>query len=230
MDSGGIGLEKKKSGTGRPARPERPRIRASHSGTTTDAGGAGARANGRASKNATTSAAGKKPTAKRLDTKKRPPPPKRADPAESTRKPLAAPVRRASRRATVPPAEASAEARQLAMAIASAGLEKKAIGVEILEVAGKVDYADFLVIMTGRSDRHVQSIASGIEDDLRRRKMRPMSTEGMTTATWVLIDFGDVVVHVFQEDARRVYDIEGLWIDADRVEVPPDDGAAPSPH
>lgn len=111
------------------------------------------------------------------------------------------------------------------MALAAEGIEKKAIGIEILDVTGKIDYADFLVVMTGRSDRHVQAIASGLEEAMRKRKIAPLSTEGLTQATWVLIDFGDVVVHVFQEDARRVYDIEGLWIDAGRVPVP--SGAMP---
>ena len=77
--------------------------------------------------------------------------------------------------------------------------------------------------MTGRSDRHVHSIATGIEEALlRKNKVKPLSVEGLSTATWVLLDFGDVVVHVFQEDSRRLYDIEGLWIDAGRVSLPED--------
>jgi ribosome-associated protein len=129
------------------------------------------------------------------------------------------------RAATMTAAEPSGAARDLALAIAGAGIDKKAAGIELLDVTGKVDYADFLVIMTGRSDRHVQAIAQGIEEALRRKKVRPISTEGTTSATWVLMDYGDVVVHVFQEDARQLYDIEGLWIDADRVAVKLDDGA-----
>jgi ribosome-associated protein len=117
--------------------------------------------------------------------------------------------------------EAPAATRDLALVIAAAGMDKKALGIEILDVSGKVDYADFLVIMTGRSDRHVHAIATGLEEEVRKqRKVSPLSMEGLTAATWVLIDFGDVVVHVFQEEARRVYDIEGLWIDANRVPVP----------
>ncbi|AKT40365.1 ribosome silencing factor [Chondromyces crocatus] len=147
------------------------------------------------------------------------PPPSRG---KSGRTPLAAPKRAGKRVSAAPPAaQASSEARELALALAAAGLDKKAIGVEILEVAGRVDYADFLVIMTGRSDRHVHAIAVGLEAALRETKqMAPLSMEGLTAATWVLIDFGDVVVHVFQEDTRRVYDIEGLWMDASRVPVP----------
>jgi ribosome-associated protein len=133
-----------------------------------------------------------------------------------------------SRRSVPPPPEPSGAARDLAVAIAAAGIDKKALGIEILDVTGKVDYADFLVIMTGRSDRHVHAIATGLEEALRHKKLAPLSIEGLAQATWVLIDFGDVVVHVFQEDARRLYDIEGLWIDASRVPVPAE-GPAPSP-
>lgn len=119
----------------------------------------------------------------------------------------------------------------MALDVAAAGLEKKALNCEIIDVRGRVDYTDFLVIMTGRSDRHVSSIAQGIEEELGKKKVAPISTEGMTASTWVLMDYGDVVVHVFQEDARQLYDIEGLWMDASRVVVPgnPDAPAARAP-
>jgi ribosome-associated protein len=133
--------------------------------------------------------------------------------------------KRAGKRIAPPAQEASSQTRELAVALAAEGIEKKAVGIEILDVTGKIDYADFLVIMTGRSDRHVQAIATGIEEAMRRKKIVAMSVEGLQQATWVLMDFSDVVVHVFQEDARRLYDIEGLWIDARRVPVP--SGAEP---
>jgi ribosome-associated protein len=112
---------------------------------------------------------------------------------------------------------ASDAARELAVAIATAALDKKAVGLEVLDVAGKVDYADFLVLMTGRSDRQVQALAQGIEAALRDQGKRPLSVEGLPHASWVLMDFGDVVVHVFQEDARSSYDLDGLWMDARRI-------------
>jgi ribosome-associated protein len=116
---------------------------------------------------------------------------------------------------------ASEEARKLALAIVAAGLDKKATGIEILDVTGKVDYADLLVLMTGRSDRHVAAIAKGVQFDLKDKAgVMPLSVEGMTSATWVLIDFNDVVVHVFQQEARFFYDLEGLWLDAGRMSVP----------
>jgi ribosome-associated protein len=139
--------------------------------------------------------------------------------------PLAGPKRPGGKRAAPAegaPQEPSSKSRELAIALAAAGIDKKALGIEVLDVTGKVDYADFLVIMTGRSDRHVHAIATGLEEAMRQRKAAPLSMEGLGGATWVLIDFGDVVVHVFQEEARALYDIEGLWIDASRIPVPAD--------
>ena len=116
--------------------------------------------------------------------------------------------------------QATPEGREIAIAVAVAGLEKKAVGLEILDVSGKVDYADFLVLMTGRSDRQVAALSQGIEDALAKLGKRALSVEGMPSARGGLMDFGDVVVHVFQEDARDLYDIEGLWMDARRIPVP----------
>jgi ribosome-associated protein len=115
---------------------------------------------------------------------------------------------------------AADDACKLALVIAGAALEKKALAVEILDVVGKVDYADFLVLMTGRSNRHVDSLAQAIEEACAKKKRRALSVEGTGSAAWVLIDFGDVVVHIFQEEARGLYDIEGLWLDAKRLPVP----------
>jgi ribosome-associated protein len=120
---------------------------------------------------------------------------------------------------------ASDAAREVAVAIAVAALDKKAHALEILDVAGKVDYADFLVLMSGKSDRQVAALAQGIEDALRRKGKRALSVEGLPHAVWVLMDFGDVVVHVFQEDSRSLYDLDGLWMDARRIPVPAEDRA-----
>jgi ribosome-associated protein len=124
----------------------------------------------------------------------------------------------------LPSSIASDDARALAAWIATAALEKKALSVEVLDVAGRVDYADFLVLMTGRSDRQVQAIAQGIEEAIRLRGRRPQSVEGLPHANWVLMDYSDVVVHVFQDQARSAYDLDGLWMDARRIPVPLPDG------
>jgi ribosome-associated protein len=127
---------------------------------------------------------------------------------------------KAPRRPRNAKAAAAGESSSLALLVAKAALDKKALAVEILDVIGKVDYADFLVLMTGRSARHVDALAQAIEADCTKAHKRALSVEGLPAAVWVLLDFGDVVVHVFQEQARGLYDIEGLWLDAKRLPVP----------
>ena len=122
---------------------------------------------------------------------------------------------------------ASDESREIAILIATAGIEKKASGLEVIDVAGRVDYADFLVLMSGRSDRHVTALASSIEEALRKKNKRALAVEGLPHANWVLMDFGDVVVHVFQDDVRSLYDLEGLWLDARHLPVPAGVGRDP---
>lgn len=131
-------------------------------------------------------------------------------------------------RATEIVSTASDAARELSIQVAIAALEKKAVGLEILDVAGRVDYADFLVLMSGRSDRHVIALAQSIEEALKKHGQRPLAVEGLPHATWVLIDYGDVVVHVFQEDRRHLYNLEGLWMDARRIPLPAEEGAPTS--
>ncbi len=163
----------------------------------------------------------------------------RATGAASRRTGAAAPAERASAEdegsrlkkttgARVPGATSTAsdESREIAILIATAGIETKASGLEVIDVAGRVDYADFLVLMSGRSDRHVTALASSIEEALRKKNKRALAVEGLPHANWVLMDFGDVVVHVFQDDARSAYDIDSLWMDARRVPVPIDESSS----
>ena len=112
----------------------------------------------------------------------------------------------------------------MALLAAEAGLDKKASAIEIIDVSGKVDYADFLVLMTGSSDRHVAAIADSVEELLGRNGIHSISMEGRTISSWVLIDFVDIVVHVFQKEARAVYDLDGLWMDASRLPLPASPG------
>jgi ribosome-associated protein len=114
----------------------------------------------------------------------------------------------------------SDESRRIALLASEAGLDKKAVGVDILDVTGKVDYADFLVLMTGQNERHVTAIAHAVEEFVSKSGTRAVAIEGLPGGRWVLIDFVDVVVHVFLQDARSLYDLDGLWIDARRIPVP----------
>src|SRR5688500_404219 len=114
-----------------------------------------------------------------------------------------------------------AAARKLALAIAESALDRKAINVEIIDVVGKVDYADYVLVMSGRSDRQVSALAKNLEADVAAKvSAKCLSVEGLPQASWVLMDFGDVIVHIFHEDTRGYYDLESLWIDAPRVPVP----------
>jgi ribosome-associated protein len=128
-----------------------------------------------------------------------------------------APISNEATRARAPRTRQQEDSRRIALLAAHAGLEKKAEAVEIIDVTGKVDYADYLVVMTGSSDRNVAAIADAIEGELGRRGIRAIASEGLPLASWVLIDFVDVVVHVFQRDSRSVYNLDGLWMDAGRV-------------
>ncbi|HWV38161.1 MAG TPA: ribosome silencing factor [Vulgatibacter sp.] len=115
--------------------------------------------------------------------------------------------------------EAPAAALAAARVAAEAALDKKAEDVVILDVAGLTSYADCFVIATGTSDRQVGAIADSIEDKMKKAGHRPIGVEGHGLGHWVLLDFGDVVAHVFYEEARALYDVEGLWADARRVPV-----------
>jgi ribosome-associated protein len=110
-------------------------------------------------------------------------------------------------------------ARPVAVAVANAALEHKALNVQIIDVRGKVDYSDYVVIMSGRSDRQVSALARNIEETLDTRGMRCFGVEGLPHAAWLLMDYGDVIVHIFHEDMRGYYDLETLWMDAARVAV-----------
>jgi ribosome-associated protein len=111
--------------------------------------------------------------------------------------------------------------RRIAQLAAAAGLDKKAEDVQIIDVVGKVDYADYIVLMTGASDRNVAAISRGIEADLAKESIHALALEGLPLARWVLIDFVEVVVHVFQSEWRQIYDLDGLWMDAQRVPLLP---------
>jgi ribosome-associated protein len=139
---------------------------------------------------------------------------------KATTKIFKKPVRATPPRAAARMPGPSVDAQKMALAAAGAGLDKKAIDVEIIDVTGKVDYADYLVLMTGQSDRHVASIADGVDGALSKLGWNAISVEGLPKGHWVLLDFVDIVVHVFSADTRSLYDIDGLWMDARRLQVP----------
>ena len=102
----------------------------------------------------------------------------------------------------------------------------KALAVEVLEVRDLVGYTDYFVICSGHSDRQVEAMADEVLADLAGERVAPLGVEGLPQAQWVLLDFGDVVVHLFHHPVRAFYDLEGLWQDAPRVPVADDRAAA----
>ncbi len=99
-------------------------------------------------------------------------------------------------------------------------LEKKARDLVVMEVRDVTSIGDYFIICSGSSDRQVQSIAQGIEENLSEAGHPPLSVEGVHRGHWVLMDFSDVIVHIFYEPVREFYDLEGLWGHAPRVELP----------
>ncbi len=106
-------------------------------------------------------------------------------------------------------------------------LDKKALDVQVLHVAPLTSVADYLVLGSAESDRQTRAIADHIDGILSRAGHRPLSIEGTASGQWVLLDFGDVVAHIFRQDARAHYALERLWSDAKSVTIP-DEAPAPA--
>ena len=107
-----------------------------------------------------------------------------------------------------------------ALAAVEAALEKKAYDLVVLQVGHLSSIADYFIIATGRSDIQVQSIARGIEERMDREQERPIAIEGMKHGHWVVLDYADVVIHVFFQPAREFYRLERNWTDAQEVALP----------
>ncbi|TCS94798.1 ribosome-associated protein [Hazenella coriacea] len=108
---------------------------------------------------------------------------------------------------------------EIAQLAATAAEEKKAQGVTILDIRGLSVFADYFVICHGKSQTQVQAIVTAIKDKVLESNILLRGIEGYQDARWVLIDLGDVVVHVFHKDEREFYDLERLWGDAQQVQV-----------
>lgn len=113
------------------------------------------------------------------------------------------------------------DSKQLAIIAAEAASDKKAQDIVAIRVAELLVVTDYFVIATGRTNIQVQAIADEVEERLRLEGgAKPIGREGVTEGKWVLLDYGDIVVHVFQPEEREFYRLEKLWSDAPRLEVP----------
>lgn len=112
--------------------------------------------------------------------------------------------------------ELSSEA--LCHLIVKSAIDKKAINPVVIDVRGNSSYADFLVICSGRNDRHVNGIANAIDEEVAAHRLC-VGNEGLANGQWVLLDYGDVIAHVFCGMKRHEYDLEKLWADVPRLAV-----------
>jgi ribosome-associated protein len=96
----------------------------------------------------------------------------------------------------------------------AAALDKKAEDLKVLEVGELTHFTDYFLLCSGQNPRQVQAIADAVEEQLRAKKVRPAHVEGYQTGQWVLLDYGDFVLHVFLNERRRFYGLERLWGDA----------------
>lgn len=98
-------------------------------------------------------------------------------------------------------------------------LGKKAAHVVLLDVRELTSMADAFLICSGRSNRQVTAIADFVHRFLKKRGKKPLSVEGKKEGHWVLLDYGEVIIHIFYEPMRTFYDLEGLWADAERIQT-----------
>ncbi|MGD0845172.1 MAG: ribosome silencing factor [Geobacteraceae bacterium] len=112
--------------------------------------------------------------------------------------------------------------RERAIKCALFALDKKALDVKVLEIKPLSSIADYLVLASGRSDKQTQAIADSVKKGLKAFD-KVLDVEGLREGNWIVIDYGDVIVHIFQEKTRRYYNLDDLWIAAPGLEIPQED-------
>ncbi|HSW64697.1 MAG TPA: ribosome silencing factor [Dissulfurispiraceae bacterium] len=118
------------------------------------------------------------------------------------------------------------DSKAKAVAAARASLEKKAADVLVLELTKLTAIADYFVLCSAENTQQVKAIASQIEESLKKPGIKPIRIEGMEYAHWVLLDYGDVIIHIFEAETRAYYELEKFWLDAPRVPFDEEDSAA----
>jgi ribosome-associated protein len=119
--------------------------------------------------------------------------------------------------------------RDKALRLAALAAERKAHDPVLMDVGRLTSYTDFLLILSGRSTRQVAALADHLVTGSKQAGLGLLGREGSGDSQWVLLDYGEVVVHVFYEPLRRHYDLEGLFVEAERIDVAPPDGEDPRP-
>lgn len=114
------------------------------------------------------------------------------------------------------------DSRQRALLCLNASLEKKAKDLILLKVKEISAFADYFIICSGASDRQVRSIAEAIREHLKKADILPLGVEGEAAGQWILMDYDDVIIHIFLDSVRTFYDLERLWSEAPRMDVADD--------
>ena len=89
----------------------------------------------------------------------------------------------------------------------------------MLDVSELTSYTNYLLIVTATSDRHARALADHLREELKSQSVKPLGVEGHESGQWILLDYSDVIVHIFQEASRDYYDLDGLWIDAESLPI-----------
>jgi ribosome-associated protein len=110
--------------------------------------------------------------------------------------------------------------REKALIIVQAALQKKPVNPIALQVEGLCSFTEYFLIMSGTSTRQTQALAGHLRTALGKKGIRPLGVEGEEPGHWILMDYDEVIVHIFLETIRDFYDVEGLWIDAPQVDLP----------
>ena len=126
--------------------------------------------------------------------------------------------------------EVNEESLAKAFLSVQAAANKKAENIKVLDLKDISSFTDYFLVCSGHSDRQVQAIADSIVIQLKEEGFMPISVEGYRDGRWVVVDFGDVVIHVFLDALRDYYNIEGLWHDARKVPVPAELYITPPSH
>lgn len=130
------------------------------------------------------------------------------------------------REAAQPAAASPAELDERTLTALHAASDKKALDMIVLDLRSIASFTEYFIITSGTNSRQVQAIADEVVEQLKKKGTRAARVEGYKTAEWVLVDYGDFIVHVFDEKARRFYDLERLWREAPRVALPAELGGA----
>ncbi len=112
------------------------------------------------------------------------------------------------------------DSKERVLLCVNAILERKAGRLVILNVKEISPVADYFIICDGSSDRQVQAIAASVQERMKKSGILPLGVEGQSAGKWVLLDYNDIIIHIFYQPVREFYDLERLWSDVPRMEVP----------